>query len=145
MTIKEIYVGEIVVAYKRKTNKKQSKILSSTEAEAYIRKLYPKGSIEHIEQAGALFFNSSNEIIGHTPLSQGGIASCMVDPRVLFQRALLCNSVAFIFFHNHPSGNTRPSAADNEITEKLSFASKVLDIKMLDSLIITRTECVSIL
>ena len=39
--------------------------------------------------------------------------------------------------HNHPSGKLTPSAADEEVTQKIKDAGSTLDIKLLDHLIIT--------
>jgi len=40
--------------------------------------------------------------------------------------------------HNHPSGNLKPSRADEELTRKLKEAAAFHDIKLLDHLIITK-------
>ncbi len=42
-----------------------------------------------------------------------------------------------MIIHNHPSGNLRPSEADKVLTRKIAQAAELLDIKLLDSLIIT--------
>lgn len=140
----DLYLGEVKAVYKRIYKRKGVFIKSNINAEKYIRKIFPDGIMEYREIAGAVFLNSSNNVIGHSFLGLGGISTCLVDTRILFQKALLCNAVAFIFFHNHPSGNTKPSKADIVLTEKLQFQSNIMEIKMLDSLIITTSKCVSI-
>ena len=52
------------------------------------------------------------------------------------KKALDLGAVSLILAHNHPSGTLVPSEADKEITNKLIDASKILDIKVLDHLII---------
>lgn len=49
---------------------------------------------------------------------------------------MLCNAVAMTICHNHPSGNVRPSSADDQLTEKISKVCKTMDIRFLDHLII---------
>ncbi|MFZ1800803.1 MAG: JAB domain-containing protein [Chitinophagaceae bacterium] len=39
--------------------------------------------------------------------------------------------------HNHPSGNLRPSNADEELTKKLSEAARHLDIHVMDHIIVS--------
>ena len=78
-----------------------------------------------------------NEVIGYHLISIGGISQTTVDVRILLQGALLCNSVAILIFHNHPSSNTNPSKADISLTEKITQACKTIDINLLDHIIIT--------
>ena len=52
------------------------------------------------------------------------------------KKALDLGAVSLILAHNHPSGTLVPSKADKEITNKLISASKMLDIKVVDHLII---------
>ena len=61
----------------------------------------------------------------------------MVDVRLALKTALEVGATGIILAHNHPSGTLKPSEADKQLTEKLSTASKSLDIKVLDHLIIT--------
>jgi DNA repair protein RadC len=42
-----------------------------------------------------------------------------------------------ILVHNHPSGNLKPSKADEELTFKIRAAARYFDINVLDHLIIT--------
>lgn len=142
---KDFFIGEVKAVYKRNSNRKTPNIMSPDDAENYIRKIFPKGEIELREIAGALLLNQSNKIVGHTFLSFGAMSATILDIRLLFQKILLTNSVGFIFFHNHPSGSTKPSDGDIRINKKLENAAKTLDIKFLDSVIITKNEFKSIL
>ena len=45
-----------------------------------------------------------------------------------------CN---IILSHNHPSGNLKPSRADEELTKKIATAGMYLDIKVIDHIIVT--------
>jgi DNA repair protein RadC len=61
----------------------------------------------------------------------------VVDPKIIFQAALLANASAIILCHNHPSGNLCPSSQDLAITRKLSEAAKVLEIGISDHIILS--------
>jgi DNA repair protein RadC len=49
--------------------------------------------------------------------------------------ALRHNAAAVVLSHNHPSGNTRPSRADECLTQTLKQALMLLDIRVLDHII----------
>ena len=46
------------------------------------------------------------------------------------------NAAALILFHNHPSGDLRPSAEDRAITRRLLEAGKLVGISVLVHLIL---------
>ena len=70
-------------------------------------------------------------------MSIGGLTGTLVDPRLVFKKAIDSNATAIILCHNHPSGKLAPSEADKQITKKLVAGGVTLDIKVLDHLIIT--------
>jgi DNA repair protein RadC len=70
------------------------------------------------------------------PLFKGSINGVSVPPRVVVQRALLCNASAVIIAHQHPSGVNEPSDADRAITKTLRDVLASIDVRLLDHLII---------
>jgi DNA repair protein RadC len=92
------------------------------------------------EEFWVIFLNQSNKILGKSQLSTGGINFSLVDLRVLFKLALEFSCSAIMIAHNHPSGNLKPSQADNTITKEISNAGKILKIELLDHLIITQSN-----
>jgi DNA repair protein RadC len=84
-----------------------------------------------------LYLNNSNKLIQYKAISNGGLASTLVDIRILFKAALQLESTQIIIAHNHPSGNLNPSSADKQLTHKIKEAGLLLDIKLLDHLIIS--------
>lgn len=88
------------------------------------------------EEFWVLYVNNSNKIISQTQLSKGGITGTVVDVRIILKQAIELGAVALILAHNHPSGTLIPSASDKNLTTKLVEASKALDIKVLDHLIL---------
>mgnify|MGYP001798031585 CR=1 FL=1 len=61
----------------------------------------------------------------------------MADPRVILKKALEQDSTAIVLCHNHPSGNLKPSKADEELTLKIKEAAKYFDIKVMDHIIVS--------
>ena len=94
------------------------------------------GELPH-EEFWILYLNNSNKIIQKQQLSKGGITGTMVDIRLVLKKALEVGATHLILVHNHPSGSLVPSEADKQVTQKLSIASKSLDITVLDHVIIT--------
>ncbi|RLD25404.1 MAG: hypothetical protein DRI54_04920 [Bacteroidetes bacterium] len=91
----------------------------------------------NVEEFWVAFLNRSNKIIGIKSISRGGIHGTVVDSRVIFKKALDMMASAIILFHNHPSGNLKPSAQDDTITKQIKDAGKLLDILILDHLIVS--------
>lgn len=99
--------------------------------------------IDVCECVYALYFNQANGLLGIFKVSQGGISSSVVDLRLVLSGALNCLATGIILVHNHPSGNLKPSEEDRRITKQLSEAGNLLNIRLLDHLIITKTAYLS--
>ena len=74
----------------------------------------------------------------------GTLNASMVNVQKICRTALLTGSHGVILIHNHPSNNTRESVADRKITEALGKALELFDCRLLDSLIYTRDEVISL-
>ena len=131
-------IGEVELTYKS-TSKTRSEIYSSEDAYKVLLPTYKEGTISYKEYFKVLFLNQSNQVLGYTLISEGGITDTTVDVRVILQAALLTNSVAIILAHNHPSGNTKPSRQDMEITKQVKEAARLMRIIVTDHLILTDT------
>jgi DNA repair protein RadC len=118
---------------KKARNNLREKIHSSTDV---YRIMQPIMVNQEVEELWAIYMNMASRIVKMKRISVGGIAQTLVDMRILLKEALLCNAVAMTICHNHPSGNVRPSSADDQLTEKISKACKTMDIRFLDHLII---------
>ena len=89
------------------------------------------------EVFAVVFLNRSNKINHFEVMSKGGLTHTIVDPRVIFKKAVEVECTSLILCHNHPSGSLRPSRADEELTAKLKDAGNLLDIKVVDHLIVS--------
>src|SRR5690606_8670282 len=79
----------------------------------------------------AIYLSKSNRVISMETISVGGLTSTIVDPRLILKKAVQLESVNIILCHNHPSGNLKPSYADEEITHRIKEAANLLDIHIL--------------
>lgn len=112
------------------------KVRSSEDVMNFARQLYHE-DINIYESSFILLLNHANNTVGYAKISQGGICSTSVDIRIICKYAIETLSPAVIFLHNHPSGNTNPSNDDKMLTKRLFEALKTLDIKLLDSIVLT--------
>lgn len=98
-----------------------------------------RGRLERInhEEFWVLMLSRSNRVMYEYRASQGGMASTIVDVKLLLKKAIDLLASAMVLVHNHPSGNSHPSTEDDRLTLRIKDAAKLLDIKVLDHLIIT--------
>jgi DNA repair protein RadC len=111
----------------------KSTVKDSREVAGYLRS---RLADYNYEVFGVLYLNQAGRMNHFEVMSQGGITGTVVDPRLIFKRALEIEAVSIIVCHNHPSGNLKPSKADEILTSKLSEGAKLLDIKLLDHIIV---------
>lgn len=91
------------------------------------------------EVFACLLLNSRNQLIRYEELFSGTIDGASVHPREVVKLVLKVNAAAVIFAHNHPSGDHRPSSADQEITKRLKHALELIDVRVLDHIIVGET------
>ncbi len=98
---------------------------------------------EQREAFMVLFLDAQHRLISDEILFKGTINAANVYPREVVKAVLKYNAVAVILAHNHPSGVAEPSQADRLITEKLSRALDLIDVKVLDHIVIAGAQSVS--
>jgi DNA repair protein RadC len=70
----------------------------------------------------------------------GTLNSSLAHLRETFRRAVIAGSATIIIAHNHPSGDTEPSAEDTKVTKIMFEAGQILGIPMLDHIIFTKDK-----
>lgn len=83
-----------------------------------------------------LLLDRRSKVIAIEEIHVGGMSAMVVDPKVIFQKALERKASSIILAHNHPSGAPSPSMEDMRLTEKVKLAGTYIDIKVLDHVII---------
>jgi DNA repair protein RadC len=96
------------------------------------------------EVFAALFLDNRHRVITWEELFRGTIDGASVHPREVVRRCLQHNAAAVIFAHNHPSGVSEPSHADESLTRRLVDALGLVDIRVLDHLVVGDGECTSL-
>lgn len=100
------------------------------------------GSRPH-EIFAVLFLDSQHRLIVLEELFRGTLTQTSVYPREVVVRALALHAGSVVLAHNHPSGEARPSRADEALTQTLKAALALVDVRVLDHFIVTSTQAVS--
>lgn len=109
-------------------------VRSSREIAEYLQALIQDYNYEVF---AVIFLNRANKINHFEIISRGGITGTVADPRVILRKALEEEATSIILCHNHPSGNLKPSFADEELTRKIKEAASYMDIKVIDHIIVS--------
>ncbi len=137
MKIDYFSIPEITVSYKDNVKTSERFQIKCSEDLAKIFKEAFQDCMQHHEEAYVIYMNHSNRVLGISNISKCGIASTMVDIKIILQTALKVHASAIIFSHNHPSSVLNPSQQDIDLTRKLKDACRLLDISLLDHIIMT--------
>jgi DNA repair protein RadC len=113
------------------------RVTSSDAAVALMRHHFQ--NLDH-EEFWVLLMNNSAKAIREVCVGRGGQTATVVDVKVVMRIALEAKATRMIVFHNHPSGNLRPSTQDDSITRKIKSAAELFDIRLDDHIIITDTS-----
>lgn len=82
------------------------------------------------------FLNNAKIVMGYKKISSGGSTATIVDPAEVMRQAVMNEASSILLVHNHPSGNTKESRADIQLTKRLLEAGKLLGIPVDDHIII---------
>lgn len=93
--------------------------------------------LEH-EQVWIVLLNRNYTPVGRVLVGKGGIDFSPIDVRTIISKALSYNATGLILYHNHPSGNPKPSQSDISETEKLKKAAQTVNITLVDHIIICK-------
>ena len=99
---------------------------------------------EPAEVFGVLFLSAKHRVIAYREVGRGTVQAVMVQPREIFQGALLANAAAVIVGHCHPSGDPSPSPDDLALTRRLIEAGELMGVEILDHIITGDARYVSL-
>lgn len=89
------------------------------------------------EEFWVLLLNQAGRTIDKVRISRGGLDQTTADVRTILREALLQRATQLALVHNHPSGNTQPSADDIRLTQSVQRAAQVMHIRVIDHVIVT--------
>ena len=109
------------------------RILSSQKL---AKKMQQELSHKKREHLVALYLNTQNQIIHQQTIFIGSLTRSLAEPREILHYAIKHMATSIILVHNHPSGATRPSRDDDQVTEKIKEACEMMGFILLDHLIV---------
>jgi len=89
------------------------------------------------------YLNTRNQMIQKEIISIGSLNASIAHPREVFEPAVRHHAGQIILAHNHPSGDCNPSHEDRETTKRLVKAGEILGIEVVDHVVVTKEEFVS--
>jgi DNA repair protein RadC len=80
--------------------------------------------------------DSRHRLIQYVELFRGTIDGAAVYPREVVKEVLRLGAASVILAHGHPSGNSTPSRADEQITRRLRDCLSLIDVRVIDHLVV---------
>jgi DNA repair protein RadC len=105
-------------------------------ARAAAEYLLPQYGSRSVEQFGVVLLDTKRRVIRTLILSIGTLDASIVHPREVFGAAAAAGAAALVLFHNHPSGDPRPSPDDLDLTRRLAAAGVLMGIDVIDHVIL---------
>jgi len=126
--------------YKEEAERKK-KIERAEDVIAYVAEYYGP----YLRDAKKEFFHVilldiKNKPIHNIEISKGSLSAAIVDSKEIIREATLRSASSVILVHNHPSGETKPSSEDIDITNRIIQACDFVGIKVLDHIIIGKNK-----
>jgi DNA repair protein RadC len=91
----------------------------------------------------AIYLDSQLQAVAWKLIAKGSTSFCSVAMKDILAPALHLCSNGLVVAHNHPSESLNFSIEDIELSKNLKEATKLLGIKLLDSIIFTKSSYVS--
>ena len=95
------------------------------------------------EVFAVLFLDAQHRMLAMEEMFRGTLTQTSVYPREVVKRALQHQASAVVLAHNHPSGSVQPSRADEMLTHTLKAALALLDVRVLDHIIVSQGQSLS--
>tara|TARA_R110000868_G_scaffold410679_3_gene699716 strand:- start:375 stop:839 length:465 start_codon:yes stop_codon:yes gene_type:complete len=130
------FVGELTATYKR-TSKPSITVQNSKSVYDFIYPYFEECMDDH-EEVKIIHFNRALNVVNVHMVGSGTDSACLCDVKDVIRQMLILKVHSFCLVHNHPTGRLVASQADKDLTMKLKAAGAYFDLKMLDSMIVSR-------
>lgn len=133
------HTAEVKVQYSSKDSDCENPVLCTPEeVDVYLRAIWNHDILEVREEFVVLFFNNDRRCLGWSKISMGSRKATVVDPSQVLVLALLTNASSVIVSHNHPSGSTKPSTSDIQLTKRLYDGLFLIGLQLDDHIILAK-------
>lgn len=129
-------IAALELGIRRNANgKKRLLVTCSSDIADYLRATL---EFRKKEVFAVVFLNRGNKVMHSEIISEGGMTGTVADPRIILKKALEHDATSIVLCHNHPSGNLKPSMADEMLTQKIKQAASFFDITIMDHIIVSQ-------
>ena len=135
-------IPEIMRAYGEDMLSPVSYLNDSDEIGTYLLSRY--AYFENEEVFSLLSFNGKGKLISFNIIEKGDIASVGVSTRKVIETLINTKATNAVIAHNHPGGIALPSSIDLKITESLRNSLKSINVRLIDHIILTNNDFVSL-
>lgn len=116
---------------------KEKELLSPNKVFDWLR--YQVG-FSNTEEFFVIYLSRGGKIIKSETLFKGSKDQSIVAIDEVLRKAILLKSSGIVVCHNHPSGNVSPSLQDKVLTNDLSKACELMNIKLFDHIIVSSSS-----
>lgn len=131
--------GQILSAFelaKRYLIKEEKKIQNTDDVLVLVQDIRDKKQ----EYFLTITLTGASALIEKREVFKGTVNFSIVHPREIFADAISDRAAGIIFVHNHPADDAKPSSDDMKLTNQLCEAAKILGIKVVDHIIVTKNH-----
>ncbi|NHB58786.1 RadC family protein [Acinetobacter shaoyimingii] len=98
---------------------------------------------ERQEVFAVLCLDAQLRKINFKKLFYGALNHCDISINTLLRHAIHHHATAIVIAHNHPQGKVKPSPEDLQVTQDISQACALVEIKLIDHIIISTSDSYS--
>lgn len=140
IVVKNIPVVSLKLVRETSLNTDVERLENPKDVNKMLKDVFGNASVENLY---AIYLDIMNQPTAISCIAKGTENATVFNPKEMLKIALLSNASRIILAHNHPSGDLTPSYDDIEATYKIMAASELLGIHVLDHLIISKDEYMS--
>ena len=143
--VKALQIKAISELAKRMTKPTNYKQIQIKKPEDLAKILYGEFKYETKEIVKLVMLDTKNRIIKMIDIAVGGSNFANFSVPEILGEALKSKVPKIILVHNHPSGNSKPSQKDIEVTANLYKAATIMGLELVDHIVIGNMEYTSIM
>lgn len=143
--VKALQIKAIAELAKRITKPTNYKQIQIKKPEDMAKILYSEFKYETKEIVKLVMLDNKNKITKMMDIAVGGNNFANFSVTEVLGEALKAKAPKIILIHNHPSGNSKPSSKDIDVTASLYKAATIIGIELIDHIVIGNMEYTSIM
>jgi DNA repair protein RadC len=128
-------VAALELGRRRKDEPVKEQTVIRTSVDIYKHMASRLSDLPH-EEFWIMLLNRAHRIIKTELVGRGGVTGTVADVRMMMKMAVENLASAVVLAHNHPSGNTKASEQDIQLTRQVREAARLFDIQVLDHIIV---------